>query len=384
MDDKQNIVVNFTGDVSITGIFKQKVNKKEEIFSEHILNDFTDADHNVINLEGPATDSDSFMRNNGLVVSPLQSINYLFERKVGYYNLANNHLFDNGIIGFTDTTNEIKLHGGGFFGGGSNIKEAIEPIILKKKNLSVAMIGVCHKEGMISGKNKPGVLCVDNNLGLIRTKLSELKKIHNWVVLNYHGGEEYTRIPMPSRRRLLRKFATFDCDVVVAHHSHVFQGYEKYNGKYIFYSLGNFVFDIPNHKNIQYVNSSAILRCSFSQENFQFSFTPTEIHLDKGQVTTASKDFLQTIEGLSEKIVNNYYMNWLIEANRAFFKSKLPSRSKSENQARRNQPIIKILKDRQNIKRFLSLLKSPNKRPLFIAAMLYKTLLKLKFLNEES
>ncbi|PJA92516.1 MAG: hypothetical protein CO133_02800, partial [Candidatus Komeilibacteria bacterium CG_4_9_14_3_um_filter_37_5] len=32
-------------------------------------------------------------------------------------------------------------------------------------------------------------------------------------------------------------------DLIIGHHPHVVQGKEKYRGKYIFYSLGNFVFD---------------------------------------------------------------------------------------------------------------------------------------------
>ena len=33
---------------------------------------------------------------------------------------------------------------------------------------------------------------------------------------------------------------------VVGHHPHVAQGYEKYNDSLIFYSLGNFIFDMEN------------------------------------------------------------------------------------------------------------------------------------------
>ena len=33
-------------------------------------------------------------------------------------------------------------------------------------------------------------------------------------------------------------------DLIIGMHPHVLQGYEVYNGKYIFYSLGNFVFEM--------------------------------------------------------------------------------------------------------------------------------------------
>ena len=34
-------------------------------------------------------------------------------------------------------------------------------------------------------------------------------------------------------------------DLVIGMHPHILQGYEVYHDKYIFYSLGNFVFDMP-------------------------------------------------------------------------------------------------------------------------------------------
>lgn len=384
MDNKHDIVIGFTGDISFTGIFKQKIRADKEIFNEPILNHFQSADFNVINLEGPATDSNSFIRNNGLVVSPQQSVDYLTKRNIRCYNLANNHLFDNGVDGFTDTVDGISKNKGVCFGAGLNIAQAIKPIILEKNDVSVAMIGVCHKEGMIANKKDPGVLCIDNNLGLIRKKLSELKKNNNWVILNYHGGEEYTRIPMPSRRRLLRKLTNFDCDIIIAHHPHVYQGHEIYNKKHIFYSLGNFVFDIPNHKNIQYIDLSAILKCSFSKSSFSFSFVPTIINTENGKIEIGSNDFHKTIDYLSQKLNNSYYKNWLIEAHRTFFKSKKPNLDENKNLARRHQSLFSLVKDGRNISRFLALLNSPNKRSLFIGSLLYKILWKLKVINEKS
>ena len=59
----------------------------------------------------------------------------------------------------------------------------------------------------------------------------------------YHGGDEFFHVPMPYIRKQLKGYLDWGCDIVVAHHPHVVQGYEMLGKKAIFYSLGNFIFD---------------------------------------------------------------------------------------------------------------------------------------------
>ena len=56
-------------------------------------------------------------------------------------------------------------------------------------------------------------------------------------------------------------------DLVIGHHPHVLQGIEKYKGKYIAYSLGNFCFG--GNKNPQDKDTMI----------FQQTFTVTEIYI---------------------------------------------------------------------------------------------------------
>ncbi|MEZ5146693.1 MAG: CapA family protein [Bacteroidales bacterium] len=41
-----------------------------------------------------------------------------------------------------------------------------------------------------------------------------------------------------------RRLIDAGADLIIGHHSHTVQPFEIYKGKYIFYSLGNFVFQI--------------------------------------------------------------------------------------------------------------------------------------------
>ncbi len=373
MQQENNISLNFTGDISFTGVFRNPVINNFEVFDKKILDSFNKADFNIVNLEGPTTNKKTFFRNDGLVNSPINSIAYLKQRNINVFNLANNHLFDNGPEGYKDTIKAINNNKCLSFGGGVNLKEASNAISLNKNGLSIALIGVCHKEGMIAKTNTPGIFCIENNFELLRKIVANLKEKHDWVIINYHGGEEYTQIPMPSRRALLRKMTTTNADIIIAHHSHTFQGYEVYNSKPIFYSLGNFIFDIPPHKNINFINQSAILNFKFLKNRFSFNFLPIEIDIKHGKIITGNPDFLNTIKELSKKITTNYIKNWKKDAHRTFFNAQKqitnPNISKI---GKRHQSIGKLLFSKDTFYKFYRLLKSKNKRPLFLGALMYK------------
>lgn len=58
-----------------------------------------------------------------------------------------------------------------------------------------------------------------------------------------HAGNEYTEKPNDSQVNFAHAAIEAGADLIIGHHPHVVQPMEKYEGKYIFYSLGNFVFD---------------------------------------------------------------------------------------------------------------------------------------------
>jgi poly-gamma-glutamate synthesis protein (capsule biosynthesis protein) len=58
-----------------------------------------------------------------------------------------------------------------------------------------------------------------------------------------HAGAEYTRAPTKLQRDFAQQAIDVWADIVVGAHPHWTQWIESYKGKYIFYSLGNFIFD---------------------------------------------------------------------------------------------------------------------------------------------
>ena len=73
--------------------------------------------------------------------------------------------------------------------------------------------------------------------------ISESKSRVDVLILGVHWGVEYTTNPTPNQQEWAKRFIENGADVVVGHHPHWIQVREYIEGKPVFYSLGNFVFD---------------------------------------------------------------------------------------------------------------------------------------------
>ena len=64
----------------------------------------------------------------------------------------------------------------------------------------------------------------------------------NYIIYACHFGKEYSETHNKLQTQIAHAIIDAGADMVVGTHPHVVQGIEIYNGKPIFYSLGNFVF----------------------------------------------------------------------------------------------------------------------------------------------
>lgn len=62
------------------------------------------------------------------------------------------------------------------------------------------------------------------------------------ILVHFHWGVERSYVPNSTQKVLGRFAIDSGADLVVGHHPHVVQGIEEYKGKFIVYSLGNFMF----------------------------------------------------------------------------------------------------------------------------------------------
>ena len=212
-------------------------------------------------------------------------------------------------------------------------------------------------------------LFADTDPRQLRAAIRTAKERADWVVLNYHGGEEYTTLPMPSRRRRLLEYASWGADLVVGHHSHTTQGHELLGNAQLFYSLGNFVFDLEDHHLRQFTDVSALLSVTFGKHRCDAELIPIRIDHRRGMVVPGEPAFSDHLRRISN--FSDYKRLWREDAYRVVFGRRRASTHSSTS----GQPAAPA---RSRLRRLITPAwyraqwkrwRSPNVRPILLAAI---------------
>ncbi len=204
-------------------------------------------------------------------------------RKVGIdaVSLANNHMLDYGPDALFDTLATCDHAGIPRCGAGKDLGESLEPVVLDAGQRRVAVLGVATTlpVGSEARSDRPGIAPVrvtqsfevEPNLlaeqpgmaPIVRTQVNAedqavvcdrvrvLKQDGVVMVVMIHWGvpeywlSPYTGLLAEYQQPLGRALIDAGADVVCGHHSHTLHPIELYQGKPIFYSLGNFLFERP-------------------------------------------------------------------------------------------------------------------------------------------
>jgi poly-gamma-glutamate capsule biosynthesis protein CapA/YwtB (metallophosphatase superfamily) len=167
-------------------------------------------------------------------------------REAGFdaVTLANNHIMDYGEPGLKTTQSECDREGLASCGAGRNLDAAMEPLRTTVDGTSLSVFSFCEEEFGIATEDEPGVAPISHPEA--RNRVAAEAETADVVIVIAHGGVEFVPFSPPHRQSQLRGFVEAGADLVVGHHPHVPQGWEIHKGTPIFYSLGNFRFEMPN------------------------------------------------------------------------------------------------------------------------------------------
>lgn len=188
-----------------------------------------EVDFRIGNLEGPVTNFKSVVTpaNLSFTFSP----NFLKPLKNNFevLGLANNHTLNFGKKGLEQTRNFLASSSIYYFGDPSNNENYISYVI-EKNGLKIGLVG--FNELTKSGYDQ------------VVSRIKQLKDQVDFLIVFPHWGIEYdTKKPSLRQKQEGHAFIDAGASLVIGTHPHVIQPIEEYNGKYIFYSLGNFIFD---------------------------------------------------------------------------------------------------------------------------------------------
>ncbi len=213
-----------------------------DYFFQSVRHLFEADDLTIANLEGPLTSSTKKGKHGGFIFKgDPDYVNILTGSSVELCNIANNHSMDYGRTGLKDTVKVLKENGVGYCGFSTVYNAVI-------KGVKVTALGF---EWWGSDKDD------------IVKAVKKARKSCDLLIVNMHWGWEGHREQDAKQTSLGHAIVNAGADLVIGTHPHVYEGIEKYKGKYIVYSLGNFCFAgnaNPGDK-----------RCLIFQQSFSFN-----------------------------------------------------------------------------------------------------------------
>jgi len=184
------------------------------------------------NLEGPVVENPPQF--------PDDSLKFAFTPEVikgaswshfNLFSLSNNHTPDMRKEGLEETKEWLKKYGINFVG---------DPLSGSSDNFNSSF----SRDDITFLAFNQIFPFMDKEEEIIKTiKMVKSSNPDNFLIVSLHWGEEYKLINSPVQQSLAHRIIEAGGDLIIGHHPHVVQNIEKYQGKLIFYSLGNFIFD---------------------------------------------------------------------------------------------------------------------------------------------
>lgn len=190
-----------------------------------------------------------------------ENVQSLLAAGIDVVSVANNHAGDGGDACIAFTLEHLQANGIGAAGAGNTYADAHAPAMIERKGVKFAFLAYTYaerndREPDLSGAEcqlKPappskarsktqGPVIAGRNPENVRRDVQAALQRADVVIISLHDGAEY----MPSVAKETEEFAHAAIDAgaaaVLGHHPHVPQRVEQYKDGWIFYSLGNFVF----------------------------------------------------------------------------------------------------------------------------------------------
>jgi poly-gamma-glutamate synthesis protein (capsule biosynthesis protein) len=214
-------------------VMTQTERKGVDSLTDKIHRLFWSQDINLANLEGPITDNQSVSVGTKetepdhfkFTFDPQTADSALKNLRINLVNLGNNHILNFGTDGLKQTKENLNSDGIKYFGSG----EKDDYVVQDLNGLKIAFISY---NDFFAGSKEKAI-----------AEIQDSKNKSDKIIIYAHWGKEYAMSENEKQRKLAHQFIDMGVDLIIGSHPHVVQPIEIYNGKAIFYSLGDFIFD---------------------------------------------------------------------------------------------------------------------------------------------
>ena len=269
---------------------------------------WTAADVRFVNLESQLSDQHGVTQSPEhrlIFTGPPAGAEVLSLANVSLVSTANNHAWDYGKSALFETIANLERARVAFAGTGRDMEQAYRPAILRVKGRTLALFAVTqvwNQPPFDAHEGKDFVAWA--NIDKLRAGIEQARRENDFVLVSYHGGEEYISAPIERTRAFVEQVMALGVDAVIGHHPHVLQGVGWVEGRPVLYSLGNFVF--AGHDDRPWTKQSYFARITLQKgAPLELSACPFAIEghrprsLDKAREALAIERFRQHLIGTS-------------------------------------------------------------------------------------
>lgn len=230
-------VLTFAGDCTIGSYPECGPQKRFETYLDaagsptypfDLVKDWFQADdQTIINFEGTLTTATKMANKSWRFKGRPAFAGILTKSGVEIATLANNHSRDYLETGYQDTIQHLTS----------------ENILVGDRGRPVRFSARGMNFVILSYNLWPVVDIAKTNADVTKIceEISQSAKGEAAVIVCLHWGKEYEPVTA-SQKRYARQMIDAGAELIIGHHPHILQGVERYKGKYICYSLGNFAF----------------------------------------------------------------------------------------------------------------------------------------------
>lgn len=209
---------------------------------------YADVDFTFANLENPFTtakkpnETPAGKRYAVLWARP-ESVQSLVKYKFTAVNLANNHALDQDLDGVKETLRTLDAAGIQHVGVGLDLAAAWTPMFVDVRGLKIGFVGASFASKNDMGMSRNNYVARIEDEKRLAAAVKKAREGAQFVVVTFHAGDEHKFTPNAAQKAFVKAAVRSGADIVIGGHPHVVQPAEKVDGKWVFYSIGNYIFD---------------------------------------------------------------------------------------------------------------------------------------------
>lgn len=202
------------------------------------------ADITIANYESPIASPESSLERPFVFNSPVSLLRAAAEANINIFNIANNHIYDQGIKGFNDTLKSFRDNKISYIGTYKNNRPV--PFTYEKNGIRVAIFGFTTLMNSMINYDKLDEFVRKYDEKIDPEAIRGVREQYDVIIIYIHWGEEYIKEPSKAQREIALQLIDAGADIIIGGHPHILQPLELMVSEDkrvvpVIFSLGNFI-----------------------------------------------------------------------------------------------------------------------------------------------